>query len=181
MADPSANPEEPAPPDAEELVAYLDGELDAATAERVETRLGLDSSARAQADAYKRTWELLDYLPRPQPSPSFTHRTLERVEAISGSRAMKAMTGTSAPAPVARRGRWAAALGWAACFLLAVAAGYGARSALAPKPAPSKPEPVDAQLLSDLPVLENYRLYRQVDDLEYLRSLDQPDLFGDER
>src|SRR5262249_41070651 len=59
------------------LVAYLDGELDAEAAQALEAKLSVDPTARAEADALKRTWELLDYLPRPEPSPSFTHRTLE--------------------------------------------------------------------------------------------------------
>src|SRR5260370_19340594 len=63
----------------EPLTAYLDGELDEATARRGETRLNLDPNTRLEAEALKQAWNMLDYLPRAEPSPTFTHRTLERL------------------------------------------------------------------------------------------------------
>ena len=60
-----------------DLVAYLDGELDGDAARRIEQKLALDDAARAEATALKKTWDLLDFLPRTEPSPSFTHRTME--------------------------------------------------------------------------------------------------------
>ena len=78
----------------DELVAYLDGELDEQAARDVEARLGRDPRAKAEAEALRRTWNLLDYLPRPEPSGDFTHRTkvvlntsaqgVETKEALSG-------------------------------------------------------------------------------------------------
>jgi hypothetical protein len=65
--------------DRESLVAYLDGELDDRAAQSLEARLNTEPALRAEAEALKQTWDLLDYLPRPQPSGSFTHRTLERL------------------------------------------------------------------------------------------------------
>src|SRR2546423_15225564 len=67
--------------DRENLVAYLDGELDAKTARTLEAKLHLDAEARAEAEALRRTWEMLDYLPRPEPTATFSSRTLERVTA----------------------------------------------------------------------------------------------------
>ena len=55
----------------EELVAYLDGELDERAAEAMATKLSLDPKLRAKAEAYQRTWDILDVLPRPEPSSSF--------------------------------------------------------------------------------------------------------------
>ena len=55
-----------------DLVAWLDGELEG-------------EAARAEADALRKTWELLDYLPRPEPSASFTHRTLSRLAPARGA------------------------------------------------------------------------------------------------
>src|ERR1700757_428871 len=66
----------------DDLVAYLDGELKGAAARSVEARLGRDQAIRAEADSLKQAWDLLDYLPRPEPSPSFTHRTLDRVATL---------------------------------------------------------------------------------------------------
>src|SRR5262249_19754208 len=98
-----------------DLVAYLDGELDAAKARAVEDRIGKDPAARAEAETLKKTWELLDSLPRPEPSPSSTHRPLDRLAAMR----------PSGPTPAVPRRRWGlTALGWVAAGLVAAAAGY---------------------------------------------------------
>ncbi len=146
------------------LVAYLDGELPEEEARKVEARISQDPTVRAEVEAMKRTWELLDYLPRAEPSPNFTHRTVSLV------------TGEHRAALVARqrRRRWAFAAGWAAAVLLAAAGGYAAVTYLAPR------EPTDDELTRDLRVLENRKLYEQVDDVGFLKKLDQPDLFGDD-
>src|SRR5205085_12576291 len=81
--------------DRDELVAYLDGELDADGQQRVEARLGQDPRVRAEADTLRRAWEMLDYLPRPVPSQDFTERTLTRVSALRS-----ATLRTAAPATV---------------------------------------------------------------------------------
>src|SRR6478609_3214131 len=69
--------------DRAELVAYLDGELPADAQRRVEARLNADAAARTEADTLRRAWDLLDYLPRAEPSTDFTERTLDRVSAMS--------------------------------------------------------------------------------------------------
>src|SRR5262245_30216124 len=69
-----------------DLVAYLDGELDPLAARKVEERLASDPAARQKAAALKKTFDLLDYLPKPEPSPTFTTRTLDKIPALkSGS------------------------------------------------------------------------------------------------
>jgi hypothetical protein len=75
----------PADPFEAELVAYLDGELEPAAARRVEARLASDPQARARAAALKKTFDLLDYLPRPEPSTTFTTRTLDRLPALQAA------------------------------------------------------------------------------------------------
>ena len=146
-----------------DLVAYLDGQLDDDKARQVAARLSLDPRVRAEADALNRAWELLDYLPRAEPSPSFTHRTLERVSVLR-----------PAARPLRRRRRWALALGWAAGVLLAAAAGFAGVAFLLPH------DRTDEELVRDLRVIENKRLYDPVDDLEFLRARDHPDLFGED-
>ena len=39
----------------------------------------------------------------------------------------------------------------------------------------------DAALIRHLRVLEKWRSYETVDDIDFVRALDQPDLFGDEQ
>jgi anti-sigma factor RsiW len=164
---------EPTTPDPldDDLVAYLDGELDEKSAQQVEARIGTDPAARAEADALRKTWDLLDYLPRPEPSPTFTTRTLDRL-------AVRPSGSLPAPAPVRRR--WAVRLAWAAAALVALAAGYGA-AGLAPRPAPPGPAEIDEVALArDRRVIENLQLYQHVDNLEFLLELAKPDLFGDD-
>src|SRR2546423_7509849 len=97
--------------DRDDLVAFLDGELDEDSARQLEAKLTLDPQARAEADALQQTWGLLDYLPRPEPSPSFTHRTLERLAV------------RTSPLRKSAAARWLVGLGWAAAVLLALGAG----------------------------------------------------------
>src|SRR4051794_27237449 len=95
------------------LVAFLDGELDPAASAVIEAKLALNPLARAEADELRRTWSLLDYLPRPQTSPEFTHQTLERLMALSP---------TVAPARPGWR-VWIFPAGWTAALIVATALG----------------------------------------------------------
>src|SRR5438445_9655383 len=101
--------------DRENLVAYLDGELSSKAARALEARLNLDAEARAEAEALRRTWEILDYLPRPEPTATFSSRTLERIS-------VPQMVATKTNG---RQGRhWALGIGWAAALLLAGTLGF---------------------------------------------------------
>jgi len=164
----------------EELVAYLDGELDPKAAEAVATRLSLDPKLRAEADALQRAWDVLDVLPRPQPSAAFATRTVSQVIPIPGAGSGTQFLSPSGPAAATMpaiparppgAGFWLAS---AALVLLAGAGGYLGHRAVAPPPKPAEPA------LEDVPLMKNLRLYRNVDDIEYLRKLDSPEMFGDE-
>jgi anti-sigma factor RsiW len=147
-----------------DLVAYIDGELTGEAARALEAKLSLDPAARAEADALRRTWELLDYLPRPQPSLRFTHRTLERLSPVRADEQQ-------------RQRIWRIrylGLSWAAAILFAYWVGHAGYDWLVPR------EPGERQLLQDLRIIENKRLYDRIDDLDFWRALDAPDLFGEE-
>jgi anti-sigma factor RsiW len=60
----------------EELVAYLDGELDAAARQSVEERLARDAEYRSHLQSLQQAWDLLDELPRSSASESFTRTTV---------------------------------------------------------------------------------------------------------
>jgi anti-sigma factor RsiW len=151
--------------DRENLVAYLDGELDEDTARALETKLSLNPAARAEAEAFRQAWSMLDYLPRSDPSPTFTHRTLERL-------ALQTQM-------VRHRGRsWLAGLGWVAALILAALAGFGAARLIWPDP--REPADLDEYLVRHLPIAEKLHLLEQAVDVEFLRELDHPDLFGDD-
>jgi len=153
--------------DRADLIAYLDGDpsLDRATARKLETRISLDPGLRAEVDAFKRTWELLDYLPRPEPSPNFTHRTLNRVSTRQTRKLLR-------QAGARRRWLWGAV--WAAAVLVAGVVGYLAAVSLSP------PRPTEQDLVRDLRLIENLRYYEQVETLDFLHELDQRDLFGED-
>src|SRR5207302_520567 len=100
----------------------------------------------------------------------FTSKTLERV--------------TAAPAPVpAAQGKrshikklqpWLLRLGWAASLFLATWVGFkGFQRVPAHRVA-------EQELVQDLRLIENKRLYDLVDDIDFLRDLDNPDLFADD-
>src|SRR6478672_1711591 len=69
--------------DRENLVAYLDGELDDRTARALEAKLSRDTQARAELEALKRTYNLLDFLPRDEASSQFASKTLDRLATVS--------------------------------------------------------------------------------------------------
>jgi anti-sigma factor RsiW len=158
-----------------DLVAFLDGEMDEESAQAFEARLSREPELRAEADALKRTWELLDYLPRPEPSGGFTHRTLERL-AIRETDRTRTLP--------ARRWAWLAPAGWAAAMLVAMAGGLVAAHFLWPTtPAPnpgtqasqntSKGGATDfeVRMAHNLGPIENQKIYANVDDLDFARGL----------
>src|SRR5262245_24325097 len=164
--------------DRADLVAYLDGELGPDEQQGVEARLGRDPAARAEADTFKRVWELLDYLPRAEPSTDFTQRTLSRVSALP----VEAVRPPASP-PAAVPWYPRPALGypaWAALLVLALAWGYR----LAPPPEPAAPPPVDLDtdpvFAREPRLIELLPLYLPVETLDYLLRLDAPDAFEDD-
>jgi anti-sigma factor RsiW len=158
-----------------ELVAYLDGELDEAATQAVEAKVATDPDARAELDALKQTWGMLDYLPKASPSANFTHRTLERLTLENiGDKATK-------PIPVASPARpWLARVGWAAAIVLALVGGYLVTLKFKPDQTPDPIPDADVPLLRHLRIAEKWRYYENVDDVDFARKLNHPDLFGED-
>lgn len=184
MADkrPHSDDADPATGATEELVAYLDGELDAKAAESLATQLSLDPKLRAETDALQRTWDILDILPRPQPSSAFATRTVSQVipipHAASGTQVMQLSGGAMSamvalPAQRPGPGFWVFST---MLILLAAIGGYFSHKALVPVTRTVSPEPP----LEDVMLMKNLRLYRHVDDMDFLKKLDAPETFGDE-
>lgn len=147
----------------EELVAYLDGELDAENARRIEALLASDPQTRRRLQSLERTWDLLDELDTAPVGEPFTQTTLEMV-AVAANRDAEQ---DQAEAPRRRRRRWIT-IAWIA--LAAAVAGFLAVALLWPNP--------NRQLLKDLPLLEALDEYRQIDSIEYLRKLRESGLFS---
>jgi hypothetical protein len=148
------------------LVAYLDGELTEAEAQFLSTRITQSVTARREIDALQKTWDLLDFLPRPEPPPDFAGATatiaLER-EAGGGRLAEVA----SRTASIAARA--AIVLGSAAA---AVALGYAATRWAWPDPS--------ARLARDLPIAEHLDEYRAVGSFEFLQRLEELPAFSED-
>ena len=167
-----------------ELVAYLDGELPKPAALALEAKLNTDPRLRSEVDTLRGTWEMLDYLPKPQPSANFTSRTLDRVSAI---RPVGRASGVShAPGNRERALRWQSwrlGIGWAAAVMVAAVAGYGGGHWFSQRTtSPTSKDAVDLQpqLVKDFRIIENRHLYEHVDDMDFLRALLDPELFGEE-
>ena len=74
----------------EELVAYLDGELDAEQSRRIEQRAAVEPDARRMLEEFDRTWHMLDELDALPTSEDFTRTTLEMVAVAAAEDAEKA-------------------------------------------------------------------------------------------
>jgi hypothetical protein len=138
----------------EELVAYLDGELDAESGRRIEALLASDPAVRRRLQSLERTWDLLDELDAAPLGEPFTQTTLEMVAVAARQEVEK----SRAEAPRRRR-RWL--LGVGAGLLAAIAAGFLAVALHNP----------DRQLLQNLPLLENLDEYRQIGSIDFLHRL----------
>jgi anti-sigma factor RsiW len=147
-----------------DLVAYLDGELRGEAARRIEARLNLEPEVRAEAESLRRAWDMLDFLPRPEASPQFTARTVSRILPVAPD--MLRM-------PAGRR-RWVLPVGWAAAVIAAFFGGWAGYEWLIPH------EPGERELVQDLRIIENYRVYEQIEDIDFVRQLDQSELFRDD-
>jgi anti-sigma factor RsiW len=173
MADPQSFTDD----DRAELVAYLDGELGADAQRRVEARLNTDAIARAEADTLKRAWDMLDFLPRSEPSLDFTERTLDRVSSLQIATAARGSQSKAEPIAIPwYRWRGLAAAGWAAAALVALALGY----AVGPRKSAEPPIESDPILTEKPRVIEHLPLYLAAENLDYLLALDQPELFADD-
>jgi len=148
----------------EQLVAYLDGELQPQQSRRIEELLASDAEAQQTLQRLDRTWEMLGELDRQETEEETVRSTMEMLAAA----AEEDVAGLRSAAPVRRRRRFALAAGG---LLAASLAGFLIVSRLTPD--------VNRQLLEDLPVLENLDAYQEVGDVEFLRELSREQIFAD--
>jgi hypothetical protein len=149
----------------EELVAYLDGELNPEQATRVERRLGEDPKYRARLNQLERAWDLLDTLNRSEADDDFVHSTVEMVavQAVEEAKTQKLRT-------IQRRN-----FGWLAMTVLALAATgttyFLVRHQL---------ERPNRELIRNLPLIERVDDYQNIDSLEFAKQLHRENLFAAE-
>lgn len=159
----------------EDLVAYLDGELNDAEAAGVEDALAEDPQVRQQIEKLTRTWELLDLLPAARASPEFTEKTL----AVIGTQAKPAGEADTEflSAGFGRRmrassGRWTIRGAGLVGLLVAAAIGFNTASR-------RNAEPVDT-LLTELPLIERLDQYQAAGRVEFLQQLASSGLFDEQ-
>lgn len=162
------------------LVAYLDGELNEAAARELESKLARNPDARLELEALKRSYELLDYLPRPDASPQFTSRTMQRLTApavaVVPGRDDDTPSDERRPQPV-RWPLWLIGPSWTLIFVAAGFLGYEtAKATWLPRPVAIAANP-DAALIQDLPLLENQSLFLYADDIHFITALDVSGMF----
>ncbi|NLE38613.1 MAG: hypothetical protein GX621_11360 [Pirellulaceae bacterium] len=163
---------DPALPD-EQLVAYLDGELDDDTARRIETLASDDGRLRERLEELGAAWKLLDQLDRAETEGAFTESTMELVAVAAEQDARR----REMEVPRRRRRRRAMMVG---SLALASCVGFAAVAMLRPDP--------NRMLLDDLPVIENVDEYLRIlgndgridEDVAFLKKLHEAGLFEDE-
>ncbi|QDU28790.1 hypothetical protein ETAA8_38950 [Anatilimnocola aggregata] len=149
----------------EELVAYLDGELEAADQVRVERRLADDVAYQQKLAQLQKAWDLLDILHKAEPDVEFTRSTVEMVAIQEGKEAEQLQA-------AAERRKVAWWIGGGLAVALSAAAGFVVVQYQLQAP--------ERQLLRDLPVIERVDQYRHVESVEFLERLRQEGLFAGE-
>ena len=146
------------------LVAYLDDELNEAEKRAIATKLTQSMTARRELEALQKTWELLDFLPRPQASIDFTARTLVGVQEldVKGDRIATAL------ATGARR--VVASLILAAASAILFVAGHLLVAWGIPNPT--------ARLVREMSIAEHLDEYRDAGGFEFLELLDKSPEFN---
>jgi anti-sigma factor RsiW len=147
----------------EQLVAYLDGELDEGQTAHVEQLLAADPKVRESLLRLDRAWSLLERLDRVRLDDRFTRSTLEMV-AVAAEEDVRRWE-REVP-----RQRWRRWLVGGMGLLAASVAGFAMVGLFRPDP--------DKSLLQDLPVLEDLDELRQVDDITFLQLLYEEGLFA---
>jgi anti-sigma factor RsiW len=149
----------------EEIVAYLDGELDSVAEAQVVRRLSEDAAYRARLGQLQQAWDMLDNLRRTEADDEFVQSTVAMVAVQAEAEAQ------TQKLRVQRRQSllWAAI---ATVALLSVGAGFVAIHRRMTRD--------NRNLVRDLPVVEHVDEYRYIDDIDFLKQLERENLFAAE-
>lgn len=151
--------------ESQQIVAYLDGELDSATNAEIEKRLADDTEFALRLQQLQRAWELLDELPRAKSNIDFTRSTVELI-AVSAEDDLQAtknhQTQKKIQSWLTRSGliSLAIVMGWF------IGDWYFGRA--------------QRQLIQDFPVIHQLDEYRLTEDMEFLKQLQDTGLFNEE-
>ncbi|MGA2797947.1 MAG: hypothetical protein ABSE63_10230 [Thermoguttaceae bacterium] len=150
----------------EQLVAYLDGELDGESCRRIEELLAVDPEVRRKLHWLEQTWEALDELDTAPVGEDFTRSTMEMVALAAEEDVRKSLE----EAPRRRRRLW---FFCGVGMLAAGLAGFMAFTLIASNPN----KELNKELVQNLPILEKLDEYQQIQDIKFLRMLEESGLF----
>lgn len=148
----------------EDLVAYLDGELDGDRARSLEDSLASDPGLRDRLNGLERAWGALDTLPVGEPTEVFTRSTMELV---LGEVRKK-------PAPSSR---WFSRRVAAAGLMVLAPFALGGISYGLIRQWQNRPE---QDLIRDLQVIRNVDAYNSVGEIRFLEMLRDASVFQGE-
>ncbi len=152
------------PDERADLVAYVDGELPENHARTIATKLTKSATARREVEMLQKTWELLDYLPRPEVTERFSEKTISQI------RRLELKTSTWEPLAIA----WVARLGRLTAYIVIAAAFAGLGYAVTRWAWPDR----TARLVRDLTLAEHLDEYLEVGSFEFLSQLAESQEFG---
>jgi anti-sigma factor RsiW len=151
------------PDERADLVAYVDGELPENHARTIATKLTKSATARREVEMLQKTWELLDFLPRPQVPEHFSEKTVSEI------RRLELKTSTWEPLVVA----WLGRLGRLTTYIVIAGAFLGIGYAITRWALPDR----TARLVRDLTLAEHLDEYLEVGSFEFLNQLTESQEF----
>lgn len=151
-----------------ELVAYLDGELDTAGAERVRRLLAENEAVRREAEELTIAWEALDALDEVRASSDFTKRTLSSIKALAETETLDESETSSF---AARRGMILG--GWVLGIVASGVIGFCTTNWAIPQKS--------QDLVRDLDLMKELPKYQRVGSAELLEELDKREMFDEEQ
>lgn len=140
------------------LVAYLDGELDEIGTLEVERTLTESAEIRLEVESLSKTWELLGELPSVEASNEFTERTLASIQTASAPQIPQPVISPQ----IRQKLLWTSLLTGIVCS--AVFGFWMTNRGI--------PDQTDS-LLKNLPVVQKLDVYEEVGSVEYLKELEQ--------
>jgi len=146
----------------EQIVAYLDQELDEETQAHIERLMATDVNVRERVQQLQRVWDMLDELPRAEADDRFATSTVELIAADIEEELRRQQD----QLPRQQQRRW---LTTGLALALTGWLGFMAVDWLWPHP--------DEQLLQNLDVVRNLDTYRQAGSVQFLQSLKNDQLF----
>ena len=167
---------EPEPEQSEELVAYLDGELNDEAATQVEETLVKDADVRKDVEQMTRAYELLDLLPSARASEHFTEKTLSAITArpklVNSPEAETEYLPELGRRVRVSSPRWVVRIVGLAGLLIVATIGFNRTSQ-------RDAEPI-VELLTEFPLIERLDQYQAAGDVEFLEQLASSGLFDEQ-